>query len=79
MQKAVINYINFTVKIYHDEISAKVGYHLNGDYHESQLYSLVEIGNLIALWKAGKLLGSFAVDTILADNAIIAYIDGGKI
>lgn len=76
----IINYVTFTTKIYHDEVCAKLGYtDQNGDYHESNLSSMVEIGNIIALWKMNKLLGSFGVGTQLADNAIFAYIDGGKI
>lgn len=56
---------------YHDSIVGRVVVYIDNKKEESNLYSLSELNNIITLWKMGELMGSFAIGTILADNASI--------
>jgi hypothetical protein len=50
---------------------------LSFEDQESNLYSMVELCNIIELWKMGALCGSFAIGTILSDKASFT-IKGAK-
>ena len=54
-----------TLSLYHDEFVARLSF----EDQESNLYSLVELCNIIELWKMGALCGSFATGTVLSDKA----------
>lgn len=60
-----ISEYNITLSTYHDEFVARLSF----EDQESNLYSLVELCNIIELWKMGALCGSFAIGTILSDKA----------
>ena len=64
---------NITLSSYHDEFVARLSF----EDQESNLYSLVELCNIIDLWKMGALCGSFAIGTILSDKASFT-INGAK-
>lgn len=64
-----IKYFEIICKVYHGTPVQKLRYELNGEIVESNLYTQKEITNIITLWKMGELLGSFGIDTVLADNA----------
>lgn len=73
----------YTVELqtYHDEIVGRLIYRrADGSTDESALYSLGELNNIVALWRAGALLGSFAIGAALAPNAecILRLKDGTR-
>lgn len=41
----------------------------NGKVEESSFYSEMEADEVICNWKAGQLLGSFAIGTVLSESA----------
>lgn len=41
----------------------------NGEIEESSFYSEVEADEVVCQWKAGQLLGSFAIGTVLSESA----------
>lgn len=64
----IVNYLEIVIKVYHGEPWACLRYTLNNEVHESALYSLQEINNIIALWRMGKLQGSFTTGHELAKD-----------
>lgn len=60
-----ISEYQITLSNYHDEFVARLSF----EGQESNLYSLVELCNILELWKMGALCGSFAIGTILSDKA----------
>jgi hypothetical protein len=62
----------YTVELqtYHDEIVGRLIYkRADGSTDESTLYSLGELNNIVALWRADALMGSFAIGATLALDA----------
>lgn len=69
MQK--VNHYWIECQNYHNEIVARIQYRdFANQLQESALYSLGEIGNIVALWKAGELLGSFGIGSTLSESAV---------
>lgn len=68
-----VNKIFIQLSTYHDSIVSRIIFvnPSTNETEESNLYSISEINNIIACWKLGELLGSFAVGCILTDNAQI--------
>ena len=65
-----IHFYKVKLKTYHGEIVGRIAFHHpNGEEEESSLYTLSEINSIIEFWKSDKLLGSFAIGTILAHDA----------
>lgn len=66
------------LQTYHDEIIGRLQYHdEEGVLQESALYSLGELSNLVELWKADALLGSFGVGSILSQSAVLTITQKG--
>ena len=70
----IINYYEIAVKKYHDGIRCRVRYYKGDDIIESSLHSIPEINNILALWRMGKLQGSFAIGDVLAENALFQIV-----
>ena len=69
-----IEYYEIVIKQYHNDIVARIRYSL-GDYvHESALYSVPEINNILALWRMGELCGSFGIGDTLSPNATFQMV-----
>ena len=64
----IVNYLEIVIKVYHDEPVARLRYTLNNEVHESALYSLQEINNVLVLWRMNELQGSFAFGHTLAKD-----------
>ena len=75
----ILKHYEIILKRYHNETVARVAYTCNGEFHESQLYSISEINNIIRLWQMGELSGSFGINTILTKDASFQIIDAGNI
>ena len=55
---------------YNGEIVGRLRFqNAQGETEESALYSLGELSNMLALWKMGAMLGSFAINSILSPSA----------
>lgn len=53
-------------QIYHNEIVGRLIFkNEKGEQEESNLYSLSEIENIVSLWQAGCLQGSFGIGSML--------------
>lgn len=63
-----VNYIEIVISTYHGDINARIRYTINNQLHESALYSLREINNIIVLWRMGELSGSFAIGHTLVKD-----------
>ncbi len=63
-----VNYFEVVLSAYHDDVVARIRFTADGAVHESALYSIPEINNIITLWRMGELLGSFAMGYNLASN-----------
>ncbi len=46
---------------YHDTVVARIEYNFNEELFISNLYTIPEINNIIALWKENSLCGSFGI------------------
>lgn len=68
-----IQYYEIVIKQYHNEPIARLRYHYGNEIIESNLYSIPEINNILALWRMGKLQGSFGVQP-LAENALFQIV-----
>lgn len=68
------------LQTYHDEIVGRLQYRDEaGALQESALHSLGELSNIVELWKAGALLGSFGIGSILSETAVFTLTQkGGK-
>lgn len=66
----IIRHVEIELQIYHGEIVGR----LRTETEESSLYSLGELINIIRLWKMGELLGSFGMDSQLAEDASFGLI-----
>ena len=69
--KTIIKYYEIVITSYHGEPIGRIRLDTG---EESALYSIKELNNIIALMKQGVLLGSFAVDCILSDNATFQLV-----
>lgn len=63
-----VNYFEVVLSTYHDSVVARIRFTAGGAVHESALYSIPAINNIITLWCMGELRGSFAVGYNLASN-----------
>lgn len=63
-----INYFEVVLSTYHDSVVARIQFTADGVVHESALYSIPEINNIVTLWRMGEMRGSFAVGYNLASN-----------
>lgn len=64
----IVNYLEIVITVYHGEPCARLRYVLNNEVHESALYSLQEINNVLVLWRMNELQGAFAIGHTLAKN-----------
>lgn len=64
-----IKYFEIACKVYHGTPVQRLRYEHNGEIIESSLYTPKEITNILTLWKMGELMGSFGIDTVLAEDA----------
>lgn len=63
-----VNYFEVVLSTYHDSVVARIRFTADGAIHESALYSIPEINNIITLWSMGELLGGFAIGYNLASD-----------
>ena len=63
-----VHYFEIVLSTYHDSVVARIRFTADGAVHESALYSIPEINNLITLWRMGEMCGSFAVGYNIASN-----------
>ena len=63
-----VNYFEVVLSTYHDTVVARIRFTADGAVHESALYSIPEINNIITLWCMGELCGSFAIGYNLASD-----------
>ena len=63
-----ISYFEVVLSAYHDDVVARIRFTADGAVHESALYSIPAINNIITLWRMGELCGSFAMGYNLASN-----------
>lgn len=60
---------------YHGEIVGRLRFeNAKGETEESALYSLSELSNMLALWKTGAMLGSFAINSTLSPSAVFDMV-----
>lgn len=59
------------VQTYHDTIIGRLIFTRDdGTIEESNLYTMQELNNIVALWRDDALMGSFAIGTKLAPDAV---------
>lgn len=63
-----VYYFEVILSTYHDSVVARIRFTADGAIHESALYSIPEINNIITLWRMGELCGSFAMGYDLASD-----------
>lgn len=71
-----VNYYEIVIKTYHNDIVARIRFTADNEVHETALYSLPEINNILTLWRMAELQGSFAIGYKLADNANFQFVEG---
>lgn len=62
----MVCYFEVVLSTYHDSVVARIRFTADGAVHESALYSIPEINNIITLWRTGELCESFAMGYNLA-------------
>lgn len=65
----IIRYYEIVLSTYHNETVGRLRFERNGVLEESSLYSIRELNNLISLFEAGELFGSFAIGAKLEKGA----------
>lgn len=66
----IVQEYTIELQTYHDEIIGRVCFtREDGTREESALYSVGELNNIVACWRMGELLGSFAIGAELAKDA----------
>lgn len=70
---------NYSIEVshYHGKLSTRLHYKKGDAFEASQLYTLDELGHIVAAWKKGELLGSFGMGTMLAQNAACSFFQKG--
>lgn len=68
-----IQYYEIVIKQYHNEPVARLRYYFQNEIIESTLQSIPEVNNVLALWRMGKLIGSFGIHP-LAENALFQIV-----
>lgn len=63
-----VHYFEIVLSTYHDSVVARIRFTADGAIHDSVLYSIPEINNIITLWRMGELLGGFAIGYNLASD-----------
>lgn len=64
-----INYYEIVISTYHGEHVGRLRYLGEDGIVESALYSIPKLNNLLVLWRADELAGSFGIRAKLAPDA----------
>jgi hypothetical protein len=68
----IVNEYKIKLSQYNSNIVGRLSFlDEQGREEESALYSLDELTNIIQLWKVGHIVGSFAIGTDLAVDAVL--------
>ena len=70
-----ITYFEIVCKVYHGTPVLRLRYGAGDAVAESNLYTPAEVMNILALWKEGRLLGSFGQGTKLISNPLFALYE----